>query len=183
MAIAAGRPEAELVAAAKDGNAAAFAALYDMFADRVYRHILYRIGNPADSADLTQQTFLKAWQAMGRYKITEVPFVAWLLTIAHNGVVSHFRAKREHLPLDMDMPLPDNAAGPQEATERKFQQAMVRQAIAKLPPDQQQVVVMRYLDDLDYADIARALKKTENNVRVIGHRALKRMQRTLEAQA
>jgi RNA polymerase sigma-70 factor (ECF subfamily) len=181
VAIAAGRPEAELIAAAKEGNAVAFAALYDLFADRVYRHILYRTGNPADSEDLTQQTFLKAWQAMGRYRVTEVPFVAWLLTIAHNAVVSHFRSKRDHVPLDLDLPLPDTSAGPQEEAERKFHQAAVRRALAKLPHDQQQVVVMRYLDEFDYADIAKALKKTENNVRVIAHRALKRMQRSLEA--
>jgi RNA polymerase sigma-70 factor, ECF subfamily len=181
VAIAAGRPEAELIAAAKNGNAAAFASLYDLFAERVYRHILYRTGNPVDSEDLTQQTFLKAWQAMSRYRVTEVPFVAWLLTIAHNTVVSYFRAKRDYVPLDIDMPLPDNGVGPQEAAERKFHQALVRHAIEKLPPEQQQVVVMRYLDDVDYGDIARALRKTENNVRVIAHRALKRMQRTLEA--
>jgi len=177
------RPEAELIAAAKNGNAAAFAALYDQFADRVYRHILYRTGSRPDSEDLTQQTFLKAWMAIGRYTITEVPFVAWLLTIAHNSVVSYFRAKREHLPLDLDMPLVAGGAEPYEMAERSFHRAAVRRAIGTLPPDQQQVVVMRYLDDLDYSDIARALHKTDNNVRVIAHRALKRLQRSLEGLA
>ncbi len=181
MAIATSRPETELIAAAKDGDATAFAALYDQHADRVYRHILYRTGSRADSEDLTQQTFLKAWQAMGRYKITDVPFVAWLLTIAHNAVVSYFRAKRDHIPLDLDLPLPANSSEPYESAERRFNQTAVRRAIGQLPPDQQQVVVMRYLNELDYADIARALRKTENNVRVIAHRALRRMHRTLEA--
>jgi len=183
MAVATGQPESELIAAARNGDAGAFAALYEMFADRVYRHILYRTGSRADSEDLTQQTFFKAWQALGRYKVTEAPFIAWLLTIAHNGVVSYFRAKRECLPLDLDLPLVAGGAEPYESAERSFLQDAVRRAIGQLPHDQQQVLVMRYLDDLDYADIARALGKTENNVRVIAHRALKRLPRHLGALA
>src|SRR5437762_6742034 len=92
--------EAARIQRAQRGDAGAFAELYDEHLDRVFRHVLYRVGNRADAEDLTQQVFLRAWQALGRYRITGSPFIAWLLTIAHNLVVDHYKARRELTPLD-----------------------------------------------------------------------------------
>jgi len=177
---ASGSSDSELIARAKDGDGAAFAALYERFADSVYRHILYRTGNRADSEDLTQQTLINAWQAIGRYQVTQVPFVAWLIAIAQNVIVSYLRRRRQHEPLELDPPFVDTEPEPQELAERSFTKEAVRQAVRKLPSEQQQAVVMRYLDDLDYSVIAKAMGKTENNVRVIAHRGLKHLQDHLE---
>ncbi len=171
-------PDVDLIESARGGNALAFAVLYDRYADRVYRHIAYRVGVP-DCEDLTQQTFLKAWQAIGRYRVMDVPFVAWLLTIAHNIVVSYYRARREHQPLVDDVPKIDERADPHRQAERNERQRMVRQAISRLKPEFQQVVAMRYLEELDYADIARQLGKRENTVRVTLHRALHELRKHL----
>jgi RNA polymerase sigma-70 factor, ECF subfamily len=170
-------PEVDLIESARGGNALAFAVLYDRYADRVYRHIVYRVGRTQDCEDLTQQTFLKAWQAMGRYQVTEVPFVAWLLTIAHNAVISYFRASRDHQSLTDDLPKIEEGSDPHSQAERHDRQLQVRQAIARLRPDYQQVVAMRYLEELEYSDIARQVGKKEANVRVILHRALREMRK------
>src|SRR5439155_12603207 len=114
-----GQSDAELIDSARGGNALAFAALYDRYADRVYRHIAYRTGQLSDSEDLTQQTFFKAWQAIGRYQITQAPFVAWLLTIAHNNVVSYFRQQRNHRVLDDTVVKLDERADPYQAIEQQ----------------------------------------------------------------
>ena len=76
--------EAMLVQRAAAHDAEAFGRLYDMYVDRVYRHIYYRVGNESDAEDLTQHVFLKAWQAIDKYKRTTSPFIAWLMTIANN---------------------------------------------------------------------------------------------------
>ncbi len=183
MAVATRQSEKELIEAAQQGDAGAFGSIYDLFADRVYRHILYRIGSPSDAEDLMQQTFMKAWQAIGRYRISEVPLIAWLLTIAHNSVVSYFRGKRDSVPLNIEMSPPDGAGEPYDALERRYDQAIVRRAVAALPAEQQMVVSMHFLEELDYTDIARALGKTENNIRVIAHRGLKRMRAAMEGRA
>ncbi len=176
-------PEVDLIESARGGNALAFAVLYDRYADRVYRHIAYRIGHVPDAEDLTQQTFLKAWQAIGRYRITEVPFVAWLLTIAHNAVVSYFRSKRDHQPLDDGLPKVDERADPHAEAERRDRREMVRRAIGRLKPDFQQVVAMRYLEELAYSDIARQIGKKEATARVILHRALHELRKQLPEMA
>jgi len=72
--------EAMLVQKAIGHDAEAFGRLYDMHVDRVYRNIYYRVGNEADAEDLTQQVFLKAWQAIGKYKKMASPFVAWIMS-------------------------------------------------------------------------------------------------------
>ena len=83
-----------LVERAIDGDANAFGRLYDMHVDRIYRHVYYRVGNVADAEDLTQQVFIKAWQAIHRYKKTASPFLAWLIKISHNLVIDFYRSKK-----------------------------------------------------------------------------------------
>ncbi|HLG69247.1 MAG TPA: sigma-70 family RNA polymerase sigma factor, partial [Chloroflexota bacterium] len=129
------RPEAsdssdnKLIARAKSGDVSAFTELYERHAVSVYRHILYRTGNRGDSEDLTQQTMVKAWRAIGRYQVTEVPFVVWLIAIAHNLVVSWLRRHREHEPLEADPLLVDPEPEPYEQAERRFTREAVRRAV------------------------------------------------------
>ena len=87
--------ERRLVQSAIVHDAAAFAALYDLHVVRVYRHIYYLVHDVKQTEDLTAQTFLKAWEAVARYKERGAPFIAWLLRIAHNLTVSYLRAKKD----------------------------------------------------------------------------------------
>lgn len=163
---------APLVDRAIAGDAESFGHLYDLYVDRIYRHLYYRVGNADEAEDLAAQVFLNAWRAMGRYRPMGRPFVVWLLSIAHNLLVDHYRARRDTTSLD-DVIIPaDDTADPVTLAERSFASASLRQAIRKLKRDQQVVVVMRYIDGMDYSDIAGLLHKSEGAVRVILHRGL-----------
>lgn len=164
--------EVVLVERAVAGDADSFGQLYDRYIDKVYRHIYYRLGNPTEAEDLAAQVFLKAWHAIGRYRPMGRPFGSWLLSIAHNLLVDYYRARRDNASID-DVIIPaDDSADPVTLAERSFASASLRLAIKRLKPDQQAVVVMRYIDGMDYADIAPLLQKSEGAVRVILHRAL-----------
>src|SRR4051812_24008500 len=95
--------EQRLVSRATRRDAAAFGLLYESHLDRVYRYVYYRVGSTAEAEDLTEQVFLKAWEAIGRYEARGVPFIAWLYRLAHNLVIDHYRAKRPTMPLE-DVP-------------------------------------------------------------------------------
>ena len=164
-----------LIQQATAGDANAFGRLYDMHVDRVYRHIYYRIGNVVDTEDLTQQVFLKAWQAIRRYKKTSSPFLAWLIRISHNLVVDFYRSKKVHLNLNHDLRDEDQESNPEQLTEVRFGQARIRAAIMQLPGEQQQVILMRFIEDFPFTDIASSLGKSEGAIRVILHRALKKL--------
>src|SRR5712692_10503882 len=162
--------EASLVEAAVRGDVSAFACLYDRHVERVYRHIYYRVGNRSDAEDLTQQVFLQAWRAIERFERTGAPFVSWLLTIAYHAVVSFVRRAKNVPPLELDPIARERWADPEAETLAHYDRAAVRQAILRLRPDQQQVIIMRFVEHMDNEDVATALGKTIGNVRVIQHR-------------
>jgi len=127
-----------------------------------------------DAEDISQEVFIRAWNAIGRYKITGAPFSAWLISIAHNLIVDHYRASRRLVSLEDSEASrqTDDETNPEAMTEASLKRDYVRGAILKLKGERQQVVLMRFIDGLSYSEIARALKKSEGAVRVIQYRAL-----------
>jgi RNA polymerase sigma-70 factor, ECF subfamily len=170
---------AALVSQAASGDTEAFGRLYDIFADRIYRHIYYRTGNPDDAKDLMQEVFTRAWQALPRYKKTKTPFLGWLFTIAHHRIIDYYRAKKDYTYITDDIIIPDHAPGPEKLAEEQFTRKEVRQAILKLPGDQQQVIMLSFIEGFKYHEIAAVLNKSEGNIRVIIHRALKKMREVM----
>ena len=171
-----------LIDGAISGDADDFGRLYDLHVERVYRHIYYRVGNTVDAEDLTQQVFIKAWEAIRRYKKTAAPFLAWLMRISHNLVVDFYRSKKDTAFLDDELVIEDRTPGPEQLAEEKFDQEQIRRVILQLPEDQQQVVLMSFIEGFSYSEIAAAMGKKEGNIRVIVHRALKRMRQILETE-
>jgi len=168
-----------LVQRAAKGDADAFGSLYDIYANRVYRHIYYRTGNTDDARDLMQDVFLRAWQGLPKYKRTKTPFLGWLFTISHNRVIDFYRTRKDTAYLNTQIVAEDRAKSPEDLVEGEFTQQEMRRAILKLPGDQQQVILMRFIEDFDYSEVAAALNKSEGNIRVITHRALKRLREIL----
>jgi RNA polymerase sigma-70 factor (ECF subfamily) len=169
-----------LVDRAIDGDNAAFGRLYDMHVDRVYRHVYYRVNNTADAEDLTQQVFIKAWHAIGRYKKTGTPFLAWLIKISHNLIIDFYRLRKAEVSIE-SLNLADKPeADPASLAEAQFSRQEIRQAINKLNGDRQQVILMRFIEDFSYAEIAATLGKSEGAIRVIIHRGLAKLKTILE---
>jgi len=175
--------DALLIQGAINRDADAFGKLYDMYVDRVYRHIYYRVSNVADAEDLTQQVFLKAWQAIDRYKKTASPFVAWLITISHNLVVDFYRTRKDKTYLDAEVTADDSASSPERVAEAHFEQQRLRRAILQLRGDGQQVVLLRFIEGFEFKEIASLLGKSEGAIRVILHRALVKLRHILEREA
>lgn len=161
-------------------DADAFGKLYDMYVDRIYRHVYYRVGNAADAEDLTQQVFLKAWQAIGRYRKMASPFLAWLMTISHNIVIDFYRTRKDKTYLNNDITADNLESSPEKAAEAQFEQKRIRRAILQLNGDKQQVVMLRLIEGFQFREIASLLGKSEGAVRVILHRALVKLQKILK---
>jgi RNA polymerase sigma-70 factor (ECF subfamily) len=169
-----------LVDKAVDGDGDAFGRLYDMHVNRVYRHIYYRVSNNADAEDLTQQVFIKAWQAIGRYKKTASPFLAWLIKISHNLVIDFYRLKKVETANNYNNIVSELETDPVYIIETRLNQQKIRKAISQLRGDQQQVVLMRFIEDFSYPEIAAVLGKSEGAIRVILHRGLAKLKTILE---
>ncbi len=173
--------ERRLVQNAIGHDAAAFAALYDLHVVRVYRHIYYLVHDVKQTEDLTAQAFLKAWEAIARYKERGAPFIAWLLRIAHNLTVSYLRSKKDHGTLEdtfVDQKLRGN---PQQALDQATDEQSVRDAVLKLRDEQRQVIMLRFVEELDYREVADLIGKSVPAVRVIQHRALGNLRKIMTA--
>ncbi len=158
----------------------AFGELYDRHVVRVYRHIYYMVGNAAEAEDLTAQAFLRAWEAIERYQVRGAPFVSWLLRIAHNLGVSYLRSKRESSELHDGIVEHKSDRDPESAYERTAEEELVREAILTLREEQRQVIILRFIEDLDYREVAEIIGKSVAAIRVIQHRALNSLRKTMK---
>ncbi len=164
--------ERALVERAQHHDPEAFAQLYDRFVEKIFKYIYYKVGNKSDAEDLTGQVFLKAWEAIGNYRLTERPFSAWLYRIAHNLVVDHFRMRREVLPID-EITRPDEKDDDLDVlTQRHLTAEVLLRAIRRLTSDQQQVIILRFLEGYNTEEVARIMGKGQGAVRTLQHRAL-----------
>jgi len=170
-----------LVQRAIQRDTSAFAELYDKHVVRTYRHIYYLVNDAREAEDLTAQTFLKAWEAIDRYKERGAPFVAWLLRIAHNLTVSYLRAKRDHSALDETYVDQKMGRNPEDALQRSTEEKSVRDAVLRLRDEQRQVIMLRFVEEMDYREVAEVIGKSIPAVRVIQHRALGNLRRLMQA--
>jgi RNA polymerase sigma-70 factor (ECF subfamily) len=161
-----------LVERARHGDHAAFAALYDEFAERLYRFTRSRVANAQDAEDLVQRTFLKVIESLPRYQQRGVPFAAWLFRLARNTVIDHART---HHPAERLVPDPervDAERGPEELAILAAEMDAVGEALKSLTPEQRDVVTFRFFAGLSPAEIGRVMGKREGSVRALQFRAL-----------
>jgi len=174
--------ERRIVLKAVERDQEAFAQLYDRHVVRIYRHIYYMVSDSSTAEDLTAQTFLKAWEAIDRYKERGAPIVAWLLRISHNLTVSFLRSKRDHSELDETFLDQKMTRNPEEALEQASDEKSMREAVLKLRDEQRQVIMLRFVEEMDYREVADIIGKSVPAVRVIQHRALGNLRKIMMAQ-
>jgi RNA polymerase sigma-70 factor (ECF subfamily) len=164
-------------------DADAFGELYDLFVERVYRYLYFRTGSHPEAEDLTEQVFLKAWEAIGRYRWQGRPFLAWLYRLAHNAHIDHVRAQKPTTSLNSDdRPLELASSSAAVELTRALDADLLARALGELTPDQQQVIVMKFLEGLDNEQIAQSMDKREGAIRALQMRALMSLRRVLEHQ-
>jgi RNA polymerase sigma-70 factor, ECF subfamily len=175
-----------LVDRVQQGDAIAFGTLHRRYYARIYRLALLKTNNADDAADIASETFCKALDHLNKqpYEFRRSDSLyPWLHRIASNLIIDRARARPAGIEVSLDAAtaddvgsflecLPDTSPTPQELVERKEVQALVRQAIARLPADQGEAVAYRFLGDLSIKEIARALDRSEGAVKSLLHRAL-----------
>ena len=173
--------DTELIARAAMADREAFGALYERYVFRVFRHVYYLTKDSHAAEDLTAQTFLNALEAIPRYEMRGVPFLAWLLRIAYNLTVNHKKVRSNGTaPLPEAVEVQGTAYSPEATYEAGADGEQVWAGVRRLKGNQRQVIVMRFIDGLSYPDIAKVLGKSIGAVRVIQHRALCALRHRLE---
>jgi RNA polymerase sigma-70 factor (ECF subfamily) len=159
-------------------NPAAFAAVYDRFLTPVYRYLYSRLGNVAEAEDLTAQTFLAALERLNSYR-EHGTFAGWLFAIAHSKVVDHYRRERPQGGLESAQEIAGEA-DPAGEVEKRLDYRKLASLLQTLSAEEQEIIRLRYVADLSFAEIAAALGKREQAVKKSLYRLLARVQSQME---
>lgn len=173
--------ERKLVQRAKECDPGAFAEIYERYYQKIYNYIYYRVSDGETAEDLCSEVFVKALEAIDSYTFQGVPFSAWLYRIAGNLVIDHYRRqpKQTEISLEDSRPLVADE-NPGVNLERHFNHQELRRALQGLTSDQQQVIVLKFVDGLSNNEVAQILGKTEGAVKSLQHRALASLGRLME---
>jgi RNA polymerase sigma-70 factor (ECF subfamily) len=163
----------DLVERAQLGDRSALEELYLIHFDRIYSYLHMSVGSRHDAEDLTTQTFVKMLESIGRFRWRSVPFSAWLFRIAHNLAIDHFRARRRWQP-EEEIPEPPGAEenSAEEQALASIGDASLLELIARLSPEQRQVLTLKFVFRFSNGEAAAILDKTEGAVKSLQHRAL-----------
>ncbi|MFC4019626.1 ECF subfamily RNA polymerase sigma factor, BldN family [Micromonospora sp. GCM10011542] len=174
-----------LVERAQAGEAEAFGLIYDRYVDTVFRFVYFRVGNRQLAEDLTSDTFLRALKRIGSFTWQGRDLGAWLVTIARNLVADHFKSGRYRLEvttgdvLDADREDRGPEGSPEAAVVEHITNVALLTAVKQLNPEQQECIVLRFLQGFSVAETARAMGKNEGAIKALQYRAVRALARLL----
>jgi RNA polymerase sigma-70 factor (ECF subfamily) len=169
----------QLAIKAKAGDAESFGQIFDILSDSIYRFLAFRLKNRDDAEEMTNQVFLEAWQGIKRYD-GKRSFKTWIFAIARYTLIDFYRKNRATVNLEAVMELADHT-DIESDIKTKSESELVLAELNQLPELYQAILKLRFLEELEYSEIAQMTGKTENSVRVIVKRGLGKIRDSLSA--
>ena len=167
-------------------RAEAFDRLYDMYAQSIFRYLYHRVGDREVAEDLTGEAYLRLMENIGNYRIgiqdQKAIFSGWFFRIAHNLMIDYLRRQTKHTEMVVEThPTPDD--NPTGVMEQTLAEQRLHAALAQLTQDQQDVIILRFFEELSNAEVADILGRTEGAIKALQHRALASLYRALAGEA
>ena len=155
-----------LISRARGGDREAFGELVEQYRDNVYRLAYRMCGNTYDADEAAQEAFVAAWRALPNFR-GDAKFSTWLYRLTTNAAIDVMRREKRHQTVgDGEMiEVADDADSPQETVERTEQQEAVQEALSTLSEEYREVLLLRYMEELDYAEIAEVLQLPSGTVK------------------
>ncbi len=173
--------EAELIAAARLGDTAAFEQLYEYYRDRIYNVIYYSLNEVEQTEDVLQTVFVKVFQSLPHFRF-ESSLLTWMYRITLNECKNRRRRFGLFVPISQirdGLEEPDPAPGPEDLHASARRRQIVRLAVMNLKPKYRNAVVLRYLEEMSYEKIAETLRCSPGTVASRLSRALEILARQL----
>src|SRR5579884_1622348 len=170
----------DLVERASKGSGEAFGQLYTIYVDRIYNYIYYKTGHSSDAEDLTEQVFIKAWEAIRRFRFEGKPFAAWLFKVARNVVIDHYRTRKSNSDLSEVISAIAHEGDTEDLAQWRASAQLLMSTIRRLTDEQQQVILLKFIDGMDNTEISATMGKKEGAIRALQYRALLALQRILQ---
>lgn len=168
----------------------AFGLLYERHVTAIYRYVYYRVGSVEDAEDLTARVFARALKHVHNYNDRGVPFTAWLYRIAHNVVANFHRDNSRHpaVPLDEVDELRshtheshdgDDSDHDQRIDSERERERLLR-AIRLLPEERQHLIVLKFVEQMQNAEIGQIMNRSEGAIKSLYHRTLLQLREVMD---
>ena len=164
----------ELIRQVLAGQTNAFSELVERYQTKVYNLALRLCGSEDDAFDLAQEAFLRAWQSLGTFHF-DAAFSSWLYRLTSNICIDYLRKKKRSKVISLtfedddggeaQLELPDPSPTPEQSLLKKEEHALLREAMNALPVEARQILTLRVVNDLSYAEIAEVMGIKEGTVK------------------
>ncbi len=172
----------QLIEDAGNGDNEAFGLLYERYVRKIYNYIYYRTGNINEAEDLTAKVFHRAFRHIESYNQRGVPFSAWLYRIAHNLVANWYRdrSRKKEVALDEQLQSSFQFDFPESSLEKSQESEKMIKVIRKLPPERQQLIILKFVEGLSNSEIGLIMRKSEGAIKSLYHRTLESLRKDIE---
>lgn len=161
---------------ARLGDRDAFGKLYQYYVDRIYRFCYFRTNQKKEDAeDLTADVFVKAWEKLATFR--KGSFQAWLYMIARNTIIDHYRSTHQQVQLHEE--IPDEKESLVDMVATTLEVSRVKKCMKYLTDEQQEIIVLKYVEDVSQKEIAAIVGKSEEAVRALSSRAIGKLRELL----
>lgn len=174
-------PEHELLERARQFDVVALGTIYDHYSPALYRYAARVLGNADAAEECVAEVFSRFLHTLKNGGGPRQHLQAYLYRMAHNWITDQWRRAPPITALASEL-LDESHADPAQTLGRAWDHARVRAALAQLTPDQRQVIVLKFIEEWDNAEIAAALNKPIGAIKSLQHRALAALRRALDAQ-
>ena len=173
--------DSKLLARAANGDRQSFGEFYERYLKEIYRYIFFRVYDHDEAEDLTTKVFLEAWEGLiGKPRQQNIKNIrAWIYRIAHNKVIDYLRTRKPHVPIEDHLDRDSQTARLEIEVDDLFMSQRLADGVRHLSETYQQVIILRFINQMSHANVAEIMGITEGHVRVLQHRALQQMREVM----
>jgi RNA polymerase sigma-70 factor, ECF subfamily len=179
----AGDDDRPLIERVRKGDQDAARTLYERYFDRIYNYVYARLGRAEDAEDLAIDTMTRSLTRLDQFQDQGVAFSSWVYKIAHNATIDHYRRHGKVTLVSLEQATLPQSADPSELAVEQLSNEDLRIALRALTDEQQQVLILRFFQDLTAAQVAGIMGKSVGAVQALQHRALSSLERALQGRA
>ncbi|MFC2033841.1 RNA polymerase sigma factor [Chloroflexota bacterium] len=161
---------ADLVGKSITGDIEAFGHLYHIFVEQIYRYIFYQVKDKMIAEDITEDVFIKAWNAIESCKGRGHTFSAWLYRIAHNHLIDSFRSRKKEFLIETEVI--NEVVATEIRIEKELEKEDLINMLNCLPPNQKQLIILKFIEGLSNKEIEEVIGKSQGAIRILQMRAL-----------
>ena len=179
----AGDDDRPLIERVRKGDQDAARTLYERYFDRIYNYVYARLGRAEDAEDLAIDTMTRSLTRLDQFHDQGVAFSSWVYKIAHNATIDHYRRHGKVTLVSLEQATLPQSADPSELAMEQLSNEDLRVALRALTDEQQQVLILRFFQDLTAPQVAGIMGKSVGAVQALQHRALGSLERALQGRA